>query len=324
MVKVRKDLTGMKFGRLTVLKQAEDHISKNGQHSAAWWVQCDCGSPPKVLVGGDLTKKTGTRSCGCIRKERPNNRAKVRENLIGQKFGKLTVIDRADDYIRKDNKREVQWLCKCECGNTCVVRGYALKRGTTTSCGCYSLELKFTRSCKQNAYDLTSKEFGIGYTSKGEEFWFDKEDYDLIKDFCWHYGTGGYLVATPKKSDSKRNNIQFHRLVMGVLDKDWNDVIVDHVKHGTMSELKYDNRKQNLRLATRSENNRNAHTRKDNTSGVKGVMFNPKTGTWTASIYVDKESIWLGTFDDFECAVNARKEAQKQYHGEYDFDISQK
>ena len=57
MVKVRKDLTGMKFGRLTVLKQAEDHISKNGQHSAAWWVQCDCGSLPKVLVGGDLTKK---------------------------------------------------------------------------------------------------------------------------------------------------------------------------------------------------------------------------------------------------------------------------
>lgn len=323
MVKVQKDLTGMKFGRLTVLKQAEDHVSKSGQHSAAWLVQCDCGSSPKVIVGGDLTKRNGTKSCGCLRTERPNNRVKVRENLIGKRFGRLTVIDRADDYICKDNRRDVQWLCKCDCGNTCIVRGYALKKGTSTSCGCYSLELRSSRSRKQNTYDLTSEEFGIGYTSKGEEFWFDKEDYDSIKDYCWYYGTGGYLVSNPKKSNSRKNNIQFHRLVMGVLDMDWKDVMVDHIKHGTMNELKYDNRKQNLRLVNRSENNQNTHLRKDNTSGVKGVVFNSKARKWTASIHVNKQSIWLGTFDSFEAAVNARKEAQKKYYGTYDFDVSQ-
>ena len=56
-------------------------------------------------------------------------------NLIGQKFGKLTVIER--DYSRK---RRAYWICKCECGNTTVVASCDLRSGHTQSCGCKCFE----------------------------------------------------------------------------------------------------------------------------------------------------------------------------------------
>ena len=52
---------------------------------------------------------------------------------------------------------------------------------------------------KYNRYDLESQEYGIGWTSNtNEEFWFDKEDYDKIKNYCWNYHKnkhGGYIEA---------------------------------------------------------------------------------------------------------------------------------
>lgn len=51
-------------------------------------------------------------------------------NLIGQKFGKLTVIN------RDNNKKRVYWNCKCDCGNTISVRQDSLLSGVTKSCGC--------------------------------------------------------------------------------------------------------------------------------------------------------------------------------------------
>ena len=57
-------------------------------------------------------------------------------NIVGQKFGKLTVIERDNSKIGK----YVYWICQCECGNIKSVRGTALKDGLTKSCGCIGLE----------------------------------------------------------------------------------------------------------------------------------------------------------------------------------------
>lgn len=54
-------------------------------------------------------------------------------NLVGQKFGRLTVIE--DDGSRTKSK-EILWKCECECGNVKHVRGADLKAGHTKSCGC--------------------------------------------------------------------------------------------------------------------------------------------------------------------------------------------
>lgn len=59
------DLAGKRFGRLLVVKRA----SNRPNHGKAMWLcQCDCGNT-KIIVGTSLTRKKGTKSCGCIRKE---------------------------------------------------------------------------------------------------------------------------------------------------------------------------------------------------------------------------------------------------------------
>lgn len=82
-------------------------------------------------------------------------------NLIGQRFGRLTVIERVEN--NKENR--ACWLCQCDCGNQIVYPGSTLRRGRAQSCGCLKLE------------DLTGKKFGkltvIKYTfsKNGQRYW---------------------------------------------------------------------------------------------------------------------------------------------------------
>lgn len=61
-------------------------------------------------------------------------------NLIGQRFGKLTVIQKAENKRFPSGQTKIQYLCKCECGNECVVLACNLSTGNTKSCGCYKIE----------------------------------------------------------------------------------------------------------------------------------------------------------------------------------------
>lgn len=60
------------------------------------------------------------------------------EDLAGQKFGRLTALER-DMEMQKTAKRTC-WKCQCECGNIVSVRSVDLKSGHTKSCGCYNRE----------------------------------------------------------------------------------------------------------------------------------------------------------------------------------------
>lgn len=57
-------------------------------------------------------------------------------NIVGQKFGRLTVIERVEDSKRGNSR----WKCRCDCGNETIVLGYHLTSGNTKSCGCYQKE----------------------------------------------------------------------------------------------------------------------------------------------------------------------------------------
>lgn len=59
----------------------------------------------------------------------------VNENLVGQRFGSLTVME-LYDYIHYGRRTKRQWLCKCDCGNLALVMEQDLKSGHTKSCGC--------------------------------------------------------------------------------------------------------------------------------------------------------------------------------------------
>ena len=99
-------------------------------------------------------------------------------DLTGQKFGRLTAKSKLPlEYGQKI----IYWLCDCDCGTKNVkVRGYSLRNGHTRSCGCLNREAIIVRNHltkkKYNKYDLTN-DYGIGYTSKNELFYFDLEDY---------------------------------------------------------------------------------------------------------------------------------------------------
>lgn len=63
------------------------------------------------------------------------------KNELGNTYGRLTVIQHAGSIpTNKGKSRLAMWLCSCECGATTVVSGHNLRRGKTTSCGCYRRE----------------------------------------------------------------------------------------------------------------------------------------------------------------------------------------
>lgn len=102
-----------------------------------------------------------------------------------------------------------------------------------------------------------------------------------------------------------------HRIVYlyhhGFLPKE-----IDHINRNTI-----DNRIENLREATHSQNCMNKNLYKSNTSGVKGVSFHKKTNKWAAGIRLNGKWKHLGLFDEIEKASMARFNAEKIYYGEF-------
>lgn len=83
---------------------------------------------------------------------------------------------------------------------------------------------------------------------------------------------------------------------------------VDHINGNTL-----DNRMVNLRICTNSANLRNAKIRKGNTSGIRGVSWEPRTSSWVAQIKVKYKRVWLGRHKTLQDAQKARKEAETKY-----------
>ena len=223
------------------------------------------------------------------------------KDLTGKKFGRLLVINR----VGSDKSGHALWNCQCDCdGKIVVVAGTHLLTGDTQSCGCYHKQKASKTHKKYNKYDLESEEYGIGFTFKGEEFWFDKEDYELIKDYCWRFDSYGYVVTNVGKKQ-----IFFHRVVTNCPD----EMIPDHIERNN----RFDNRKQNLRITDKAHNNMNKSMICTNTSGVMGVSKYSYKDGWCASVSQNNKSIYLGVFDSFEEAVKARLKAEKEYYGEF-------
>ena len=128
-----KDLTGQKFGRLTAIKPIENHTNSNGKSMMTkWFCRCDCGNECNVQSGNLLSGHT--LSCGCYNKEQASKRSLI--NLVGQRFGRLTVLERVENEITSSGNSVVMWRCLCDCGEEIIVRSSALLHGYTKSCGC--------------------------------------------------------------------------------------------------------------------------------------------------------------------------------------------
>ena len=92
--------------------------------------------------------------------------------------------------------QQTQYLCECQCENKTKRKIIApnLTRGKTLSCGC-KLGENISKSLKrENRYELNG-DYGIGYTYDNQPFYFDIEDYELIKAYCWHADRGGIFMC---------------------------------------------------------------------------------------------------------------------------------
>lgn len=137
-----KDLTGMRFGRLTAIRLTEKRMNKK----VVWECRCNCGNETMYDIenNGKLvyvlsTKLTRghTRSCGCLQKESAAKTEQKRSvDLTGQRFGRLIAIQPTDKRVNA----KVVWECICDCGNTVYRASAALRTGNTSSCGCLRKE----------------------------------------------------------------------------------------------------------------------------------------------------------------------------------------
>lgn len=137
-----KDLTGQRFGRLTVLGlDPEPYRSPGGKPTRRWRCRCECGTELVVLQNA-LTGKNGTRSCGCARAEKTRSKA---IDMTGQRFGRLTVLGPAELDGSRANGQRMGWRCRCDCGKEIIITRKELMSGRVNSCGCLLAEASAAR-----------------------------------------------------------------------------------------------------------------------------------------------------------------------------------
>lgn len=115
-------------------------------------------------------------------------------DLTGRKIGKLTVIDRAEDYVSPNGVRAVKWNCRCDCGNIVQAKTMYLTRGKITSCGCDKIDDLISQSVGKRYGKLTCLEYSHAEHGNGYFFKF-KCDCGNIKIFNLSRVRNGYIKS---------------------------------------------------------------------------------------------------------------------------------
>lgn len=235
---------------------------------------------------------------------------KLVKDISGNIYNEIKVVERdlEKELVKNDGKK--YWKCICHCGNIFSPSSNNLKSGNTKSCGCMNGGKGKTKNNKFIKWE-TNGEVTTGITNREDRFLIDTEDLPKVKDYCWRLHKKGYIVAN--KKDTSNSMIGIHRVIMNPK----NDELVDHRNWN-----KLDNRKQNLRVCNRSENNVNIHKKSNNTSGYTGVERNGNN--WKAEISFNNKKIYLGTYKTIEDAVKSRNRAEKIIHKEFNGEINRK
>jgi hypothetical protein len=146
--------------------------------------------------------------------------------------------------------------------------------------------------------------------TQGYEAIIDAADVPLVEGVNWYANNQPNTVYCVNRSqnETKKTTIRMHRVIMG----DPDGFQIDHIDGDGLN-----NRKSNLRLATRCENNRNRKINKNNTSGLKGVFWIASRKRWRAEIKADGKKINLGYFNTPEAAHAAYVAASERLHGEF-------
>ena len=151
------DISGQKFGKITVLKPTERRQSSN----VVWECQCDCGR--LVYSTGTNLRAGRTKSCGKCNKA---------TDITGLRSGKLVALEPTEER----SNGSVVWKCRCDCGNLHYVTATNILRQQIKSCGC-------TISHGEEKIQQILKENNISFKT---QYQFDnlKDKYKLRFDFA--------------------------------------------------------------------------------------------------------------------------------------------
>ena len=269
--KVGPDITGMRSGMVTALEKTQ----RKRRGVSLWHCRCDCGKEFDTegyrISGGKI------QSCGCLRN------AHQFKDLTGQRFGRLTALERLDEKKGKDSS--YLWLCRCDCGREIKVSVNALLKGHYTSCGCGKRE-----RMQQQAADVRGQRFGRLTALEPT----DKRSCEKV---VWRCRCDcGRETEVPYASLASGNTKS-----CGCLQKELPGP-PEYMQYidGTCVEM----------LECRK-------LRKNNTSGYTGVQWNKRKGRWVALITFKGKTYNLGYYDKIEDAAEARRDAENRIFGEF-------
>lgn len=210
--------------------------------------------------------------------------ARLRQNIVGNRFGKLFVVS-----FKESLNRASYWNCLCDCGNLSVVQFSHLNCGGTVSCGCFRKVKSITHGLTDTPeYKTWAGMIARCYNPKEQNF--------------EYYGERGIRVC-----DTWLTSFEVFHQDMGERP---DGMSLDRIDvNGNYS-------KENCKWSTVSEQAYNKRKLKSNKSGKTGVFWCKRDLVWISSISINKSRKRLYRGADYQEAVTLRKQAEIKYYGE--------
>ena len=139
---------------------------------------------------------------------------------------------------------------------------------------------------------------------------FDPEDRDFLLSYEWKISKNNFGDIEYVVTYDLGKIISMHRLLMGL--KHGDKLVVDHINHNGL-----DNRRKNLRLATRSQNCANGRISKNNKTGYKGVSWEAGRGKYSSTVRKNGKTIRIGRYTNLIDAAKAYDKKAKELHGDF-------
>ena len=218
------------------------------------------------------------RDCGC-----ESRRKRSREDLTGQRFGRLVAIR----YEFDDKRHQPCWTFHCDCGTEKILSVNQVKWSGVQSCGC----LRKERTGNLNKKDISGKRFGRLIAIRQTEYR-DSPGTTVWECQCDCGNSAFYSLNELNSGKAKSCGCLYRES-----RKDCSKNRADLVDETSLSSL----------LAAKK-------IRSNNTSGITGVHFDPKLGKWVAYISYKKKRYYLGLFMDKGDAIKARERAEEELH----------